>query len=184
MSRDREFKLFAGNSNIALARQIGDQLDVEIAKAEVGRFSDGEIAEISSAVTAAPSPAPQATDDPALLTAAGVTPSQVTTFRSTGMANAKAYEDQMLPVMHRRADALIAELKSSNVTTSAADPSSTWPGVLRTHFWLRLNNGTDLDPTLARLAPGTHLGTTAAETTASPPSPAETASVRRGATVG
>ena len=44
MSRDREFKLFAGNSNIALARQIGDQLDVELAKAEVGRFSDGEIA--------------------------------------------------------------------------------------------------------------------------------------------
>ena len=142
-----------------------------------GTLSDGEIAEISSAVTAAPSPAPQATDDPALLTAAGVTPSQVTTFRSTGMANAKAYEDQMLPVMHRRADALIAELKSSNVTTSAADPSSTWPGALRTHFWLRLTDGTDLDPTLSRLAPGTHLGTTAAETTASPPSPAETAQV-------
>jgi ribose-phosphate pyrophosphokinase len=44
MSRDREFKLFAGNSNIPLARAIAERLDVEIAKAEVGRFSDGEIA--------------------------------------------------------------------------------------------------------------------------------------------
>ena len=43
MSRDREFKLFAGNSNVALARLIGEQLDVDLAKAEVGHFSDGEI---------------------------------------------------------------------------------------------------------------------------------------------
>jgi hypothetical protein len=142
-----------------------------------GTLSEGEITEISSAVTAQPSPAPQTTDDPGLLAAAGVTQSQAATFRSTAIANAKTYEDQMLPAMQRRADALIAELKSSNVATSAADPSAAWPATLRTHFWLRLNNGTDLDPTLARLAPGTHLGTTAAETTDSPPSPAETAQV-------
>jgi ribose-phosphate pyrophosphokinase len=43
MSRDQEFKLFAGSSNVALARQIARQLDVELARAELGRFSDGEI---------------------------------------------------------------------------------------------------------------------------------------------
>ena len=51
MSRDRDFKLFAGNSNIALARSIAHELDTDLAKAEVGRFSDGEIAvEISENV--------------------------------------------------------------------------------------------------------------------------------------
>jgi ribose-phosphate pyrophosphokinase len=44
MSRDREFKLFAGNSNPALAKAIAERLDVDLAKADVGRFSDGEIA--------------------------------------------------------------------------------------------------------------------------------------------
>lgn len=43
MSRDTEFKLFAGSSNVALARQMARQLDVDLARAEVGRFSDGEI---------------------------------------------------------------------------------------------------------------------------------------------
>lgn len=40
----REFKIFAGNSNIALAKAIAKGLDSEVARAEVGRFSDGEIA--------------------------------------------------------------------------------------------------------------------------------------------
>ncbi len=44
MSRDRETLIFAGNSNVALARDIALALDTELAKAEVGRFSDGEIA--------------------------------------------------------------------------------------------------------------------------------------------
>jgi len=41
--RDRDFKIFAGNSNIPLARDIARMLDGELAKADVGRFSDGEI---------------------------------------------------------------------------------------------------------------------------------------------
>lgn len=41
---DRNFKLFAGNSNIPLARAIAEGLGKELARAEVGRFSDGEIA--------------------------------------------------------------------------------------------------------------------------------------------
>lgn len=45
MSLDsREFKIFAGNSNPGLARDIARGLDCEIARADVGRFSDGEIA--------------------------------------------------------------------------------------------------------------------------------------------
>ncbi len=44
MGRDRDFKIFAGNSNQPLARAIAELLDGELAKADVGRFSDGEIA--------------------------------------------------------------------------------------------------------------------------------------------
>src|SRR3954466_9964429 len=39
----RDFKLFAGNSNAALARKVCDFLERPLSKAEVGRFSDGEI---------------------------------------------------------------------------------------------------------------------------------------------
>jgi ribose-phosphate pyrophosphokinase len=35
-------KLFAGNSNIALAREVADVLDQPLGRAEVGTFSDGE----------------------------------------------------------------------------------------------------------------------------------------------
>ncbi|MFM2152872.1 MAG: hypothetical protein RL199_1307 [Pseudomonadota bacterium] len=41
--RQSELKLFAGNSNPALARSIASNLGVELSKAMVGRFSDGEI---------------------------------------------------------------------------------------------------------------------------------------------
>jgi ribose-phosphate pyrophosphokinase len=44
MGRDRDFKIFAGNSNQPLAHAIAELLDGELAKADVGRFSDGEIA--------------------------------------------------------------------------------------------------------------------------------------------
>lgn len=39
-----EFKIFAGNGNPALAKEICDILGVEMGKAEVKKFSDGEIA--------------------------------------------------------------------------------------------------------------------------------------------
>ena len=39
----RDFKIFCGNSNPVLARRICDYLERPLAKAEVGRFSDGEI---------------------------------------------------------------------------------------------------------------------------------------------
>jgi len=39
----RDFKVFAGNSNLPLARHICDVLGRPLSKAEVGRFSDGEI---------------------------------------------------------------------------------------------------------------------------------------------
>ena len=38
----QQLKLFAGNSNVALARDVAAYLSVELAKAEVGTFSDGE----------------------------------------------------------------------------------------------------------------------------------------------
>jgi ribose-phosphate pyrophosphokinase len=41
--RHSELKLFAGNSNPALARSVASNLGVELSKAMVGRFSDGEI---------------------------------------------------------------------------------------------------------------------------------------------
>ncbi len=44
MARDSELRIFAGNSNPHLARSIATELDSELAQAEVGRFSDGEIA--------------------------------------------------------------------------------------------------------------------------------------------
>jgi ribose-phosphate pyrophosphokinase len=44
MAREQAFKIFAGNSNPALAREIARRLDAELSKADVGRFSDGEIA--------------------------------------------------------------------------------------------------------------------------------------------
>ena len=39
----RDFKVFAGNSNLALARSMCEQLGRPLGKADVGRFSDGEI---------------------------------------------------------------------------------------------------------------------------------------------
>ncbi len=39
----RDFKIFTGNSNPALARRVCDFLQHPLCKAEVGRFSDGEI---------------------------------------------------------------------------------------------------------------------------------------------
>ncbi len=39
----RDFKVFSGNSNIPLAQRICDYLKRPLSKAEVGRFSDGEI---------------------------------------------------------------------------------------------------------------------------------------------
>ena len=43
MDSPHDFKVFAGNSNPALARRICDYLKRPVSKAEVGRFSDGEI---------------------------------------------------------------------------------------------------------------------------------------------
>jgi ribose-phosphate pyrophosphokinase len=39
----QRIKLFAGNSNPALAEKIADHLDIELGKAEIGTFSDGEV---------------------------------------------------------------------------------------------------------------------------------------------
>ena len=39
----RDFKVFAGNSNLPLARRICEMLQRPLGKADVGRFSDGEI---------------------------------------------------------------------------------------------------------------------------------------------
>ncbi len=39
----RDFKVFAGNSNVALATRICEHLKRPLSKADVGRFSDGEI---------------------------------------------------------------------------------------------------------------------------------------------
>jgi ribose-phosphate pyrophosphokinase len=38
----QDLKLFSGNANIALARNVAHYLDVDLGKAEVGTFSDGE----------------------------------------------------------------------------------------------------------------------------------------------
>ena len=43
MPTARDFKVFAGNSNLPLARRICEHLKRPLSKAEVGRFSDGEI---------------------------------------------------------------------------------------------------------------------------------------------
>lgn len=40
---NQKVKLFAGNSNLALAREIGNYLDKPLSKADVSRFSNGEI---------------------------------------------------------------------------------------------------------------------------------------------
>ena len=39
-----DLKLFTGNSNRALAARVAAYLDLEVGKAEVGTFSDGEVA--------------------------------------------------------------------------------------------------------------------------------------------
>jgi ribose-phosphate pyrophosphokinase len=38
----QHMKLFTGNANLALARAVADYLDIELGKADVGTFSDGE----------------------------------------------------------------------------------------------------------------------------------------------
>ncbi len=43
MKSPRDLKVFAGTSNARLARDICGELGMELSKAEVGRFSDGEI---------------------------------------------------------------------------------------------------------------------------------------------
>jgi len=40
----QDLKLFSGNANVALARSVASYLDVELGRAEVGTFSDGECA--------------------------------------------------------------------------------------------------------------------------------------------
>jgi phosphoribosylpyrophosphate synthetase len=45
--------LFTGNANPALAQEIGQSLGVELGKATVGRFSDGEVT-VESSRTCAP----------------------------------------------------------------------------------------------------------------------------------
>jgi ribose-phosphate pyrophosphokinase len=42
--RMNDLKLFSGNANIALARSIASYLDIELGRADVGTFSDGECA--------------------------------------------------------------------------------------------------------------------------------------------
>ncbi len=42
--RMNDLKLFSGNANIALARSVASYLDVDLGRAEVGTFSDGECA--------------------------------------------------------------------------------------------------------------------------------------------
>ncbi len=44
MESMQDLKLFSGNANVALARSVASYLDIELGKAEVGRFSDGECA--------------------------------------------------------------------------------------------------------------------------------------------
>jgi ribose-phosphate pyrophosphokinase len=39
----RDYRLFAGNSNLKLAQAVADQLERPLSRATVGRFSDGEI---------------------------------------------------------------------------------------------------------------------------------------------
>ena len=47
----QDLKLFSGNANVALARSVASYLDIELGRAEVGTFSDGECAiEISENV--------------------------------------------------------------------------------------------------------------------------------------
>ena len=46
-----DLKLFSGNANVALARAVAEYLDIDLGRAEVGTFSDGECAiEISENV--------------------------------------------------------------------------------------------------------------------------------------
>ena len=40
----QDLKLFSGNANVALARSVAAYLDIELGRAEVGTFSDGECA--------------------------------------------------------------------------------------------------------------------------------------------
>src|SRR6476469_4603474 len=40
---DQEIKIFSGTANVALSKSIADQLGTQLCKAEVRRFSDGEI---------------------------------------------------------------------------------------------------------------------------------------------
>ena len=42
--RMQDLKLFSGNANVALARSVAGYLDIELGRAEVGTFSDGECA--------------------------------------------------------------------------------------------------------------------------------------------
>jgi hypothetical protein len=64
----------------------------------------------------------------------------------------------------------------------AADPSASWSKLLRTHTWVQVQTpgGTwsDLDPALARLEPGTHLGATPTPLAAFDPSETWHATVR------
>ncbi len=39
----QDMKLFSGNSNLALARAVATYLHVELGKADIGTFSDGEV---------------------------------------------------------------------------------------------------------------------------------------------
>ena len=49
--RMQDLKLFSGNANVALARAVAGYLDIDLGRAEVGKFSDGECAiEISENV--------------------------------------------------------------------------------------------------------------------------------------
>ena len=42
ITHGNEIKLFAGNSNLPLAKEIAKELKLELGTCEVGQFSDGE----------------------------------------------------------------------------------------------------------------------------------------------
>ena len=127
---------------------------------ERGTLSDAEIAKLRALAEAPAAPEAAATPDPALLGALGTSQSDLAAASEKLQQEIDGYLAAGVKISNDTADDLIARLRASG-SLAAQDPYADWDEALRPHDWVRLANGTDLDPSAPDLAPGSHLGSAA-----------------------
>lgn len=125
-------------------------------------LSDQDVASAIGAVLAAP-PSPQPYDLSNAFRDLGIDPAAARAGAERVRKRVEAGTDATIAASRSATDALLATLKTKNVTLAVDDAAlrQAWTAALRDHWWLQVQqNGAwvDEDPTLPNAQPGTHLG--------------------------